>query len=160
MSWERRGWPILKRFETLFSKSDSGCWLWKASTNGGRYGKFQLKSGHTVAAHRFSYMSYVGPIKDGLYVCHKCDNPRCVNPSHLFLGTPKENQQDMRKKGRGLAGNSHPRTKLSDADARRVFDAPKHVSHSELAMKYNVSKTTISRIRKRQRRQYALESAK
>lgn len=79
---------------------NSGCWLWTASLRpGSGYG--QLRVGRTIAfAHRIAYELFVGLIPNGLYVCHHCDVKQCVNPDHLFLGTAKDNTQDMIRKGR------------------------------------------------------------
>ena len=77
-----------------------GCWLWTGATASYGYGKMML-DGETVRAHRAAYLLLVGPIPDGLYVLHRCDVRRCVNPAHLFLGTPSDNTKDMLAKGRG-----------------------------------------------------------
>ena len=85
----------------------TGCWEWTGCTASGGYGTIRRKVGHKewkmVKAHRVSYELYKGSIGE-FYVCHNCDNPKCVNPEHLFLGTAKDNTQDMMSKGRHKYG--------------------------------------------------------
>ena len=87
-----------QRFWQKVDKTD-GCWEWTGCKKRHGYGKF-FADGKDCFAHRWSYEAHNGPIPPGLFVCHKCDNPRCVRPDHLFVGTAKDNTQDCLKKGR------------------------------------------------------------
>jgi len=88
---------IKARFEKLVVKQ-KGCWSWRSAKNN-RYKNFKIH-GKQIGAHRASWMIYKGEIPDGMCVLHKCDNPICTNPEHLFLGTHEDNIVDMYKKGR------------------------------------------------------------
>lgn len=87
-----------ERFLRFVHKSKT-CWLWAGYLNKDGYGKFRYK-GHVRGAHRISWILFKTPIPNGLCVLHKCDNPKCVNPSHLFIGTQIDNIKDMVKKKR------------------------------------------------------------
>ncbi len=89
---------------------EHACWEWIAGKSGIGYGVIQVDK-KLLLAHRFSYELHFGQIPKGLFVCHVCDNPSCVRPEHLFLGTPKDNMDDMRKKGR--AKYTQPQNKTS-----------------------------------------------
>jgi hypothetical protein len=89
--------------ETLLDSAapipDTGCWLWAGKTSPGGYGKIVVK-GRNIRAHRLAYELVHGPIKDGLWVLHRCDTPACIWPGHLWLGSVKDNNRDMARKGR------------------------------------------------------------
>lgn len=93
--------PLTKfRFSIKHSKPDSGCWQWFAGFDQRGYGVFNIKS-KPQKAHRVSYRIHVGKIPTKAHVLHRCDNPACVNPKHLFLGDQNINMKDMASKNRG-----------------------------------------------------------
>lgn len=79
----------------------AGCWIWTGTRNSNGYGILRSE-GQSLRAHRLSYEFHIGQVPDGLFVCHKCDVPSCVNPDHLFLGTAKDNSEDMMRKKRNM----------------------------------------------------------
>jgi hypothetical protein len=89
------------RFLSFTEKQENGCWVWKGTKNWYSYGKFRHNN-KMYRAHRFSYELFKDKIPHGKIVCHSCDYTSCVNPDHLWIGTMKENVQDMIKKGRTM----------------------------------------------------------
>lgn len=150
----RRGFQMLKknpyRFWAKAGLSDkNGCWNWTANKNPGGYGMFSLGL-KKHPAPRIAWQLFYGEIPEGLLVCHKCDNRACVNPNHLFLGTPKDNMQDKAFKGRAYRpiGEKHHNAKLT---ADQVAEIKMSLScgeyQSALADIYDVSVSVISRIK-------------
>lgn len=151
----KRAEPTMPLVDRLYSKivinERSGCWEWQGSKRRG-YGRLIVgsrKDGSrkSESAHRLSYVLSKGEIPDGKEVCHKRDNPCCINPDHLFLGTKKENAEDRERKGRNIifAGEEQPMAKLTKKTVKdaRWEHAFKGTSFQKLADKYGVSKSTI-----------------
>jgi hypothetical protein len=134
-----------QRFWTHVQKTD-GCWVWTGSVTGLGYGKFYHDCTST-RAHRFVWASVHGSIPPGLEVCHHCDNPPCVRPDHLFLGTHVDNMEDRDRKGRTVHGERHYRAQLTDGDVmeiRRTF--ARGASHKALATQLNIPIHRIANI--------------
>jgi hypothetical protein len=129
-----------KRFLDKVKVMETGCHEWQAGLASGGYGKFQ-NDGKTITAHRFSYSKFVGEIGDK-HVLHKCDNRKCVNPDHLFLGTCAENIADMDAKGRR---GSTATTTLEFAEKVKSMLADRY-SQQYVADTLGVSQALVSRI--------------
>jgi len=147
-----------KRVETRFwakvKKTDT-CWVWVAGKNSGRYGSFYYE-GKYAKPHRVSYILHYGEFPNELEVLHKCDNPRCVRPDHLFLGTQLDNVRDMDAKGRrrssAMIGEENPSAKLKLSDV--VVIRERSASGEKLgviAKDYGIARTTVSDIKHRRR---------
>lgn len=152
--------PVEKRFwDKINRDAPNGCWLWTAciSVHGG-YGLFMYE-GRLQVAHRVAWKLLIGPIPGGLKLCHDCpdgDNPACVNPDHLFLGTQKDNIRDCISKGRRAEpykplGRLNPNNKLSVADVQLIRNlASSNVSFREIGRRFGVSHHTVSGIVRRE----------
>ena len=128
---------------TLLSGVDNhggGCWSWNKATCYG-YGKLAYGR-RQYRAHRVSWEVHKGQIPDGMSVLHRCDNPSCCNPAHLFLGTHDDNMADKVTKNRQAKGSGHGRAKLSESDVISIRNSP--LMGVALAEKYGVSNSTIS----------------
>jgi len=125
-----------------YAVSANGCWSWTKQPSR-RYPTVML-AGELYGVHRLSYIVHNGPIPDGMCVCHHCDNPRCVNPEHLFLGTHRDNMRDMASKDRsGFRGQG----KLTDDQVREIrAKRSRGIPASWLADEYNISANHIRAI--------------
>ena len=139
--------PIAERFWPKVTRGrPDQCWEWNAHRNPQGYGKFQIRRQSTVA-HRVAWQITNGPIPDELHVLHKCDNPPCCNPEHLFLGTDADNRADALAKGRVrvAVGTACHTARLTEADVQRIRSSAK--TGKALARQYGVWDTTIYDIR-------------
>lgn len=154
--------PVAATLEEVFwrhvsPEPNSGCWLWDGAVSKRGYGKIGRRSPHSgrvqmLSAHRVSLTVHGVAIGQGMNVCHRCDNPPCVNPAHLFVGTQKENIRDCVVKGRAkrasVSGEANPNAKISAADvsairARLASGEKQRV----IAADFGLRQTTISAIK-------------
>lgn len=127
---------------------ENECFIFTGANNG-KYPKVSYK-GRSHFAHRVVYKIIKGEIFSGFDICHTCDNPCCINPTHLFMGTRKDNMQDCKKKGRNYVplsgpGENAPNSKLKNRDVIDIFTSKK--TRREMAVKYSVSMDCIKSIR-------------
>lgn len=130
------------RFEEKFVKTD-GCWIWNAATDRNGYGVFSY-NGKRETSSRISYIFYKGSISNGLHVLHTCDNPSCVNPDHLFLGTNKDNVEDRKAKNRPVGRHKIITTELMTRIKEHLGSHEN--SYRAISRELGVSRETIRRI--------------
>lgn len=155
-----RFWSKVDRSGPVVRPELGPCWVWTSTLNEHGYGVFCVRTvdhdRKTVRASRHSYEIARGPILDGMYVCHRCDNPPCVRPDHLFLGTPADNMMDAAQKGRAVApprriGNTNVNAKLNETSVKAIrkrFAAGERVAL--LAKEFQISRQGIHRVVKRE----------
>lgn len=115
----------------------TGCWNWTGETNDFGYGRINIK-GKKIVVHRVAYEEFAEPIPEGVFLCHKCDNPKCFNPYHVFFGTHKDNMRDRDVKGRAAK-------KLTEKDVREILSS--ELIDAQLARNYGVNQATIHAIK-------------
>lgn len=140
--------PPVQTFWSHIDKTTSpnGCWVWSGQTHKG-YGRIKV-NGKKCLAHRVAWELINGEIPDNMCVCHKCDNPPCCNPAHLFLGTKADNNRDKTEKGRAAKGENFKMAKLTDAQVHelRARYAEGGITQRSLAMEYGICVTYVSDI--------------
>jgi hypothetical protein len=146
--------PVIDRFwKKVAIAKENECWVWIGRIGSYNYGVFDLDN-KAIRAHRFSYIIHFGEIPSSppdLCVCHTCDNPSCVNPAHLWLGTRSQNMQDKIKKGRGnyLKGIEASNAILTEVQVKEIKQKLKNeVKIAELSKIYGVSRIAIWHIKK------------
>jgi len=146
--------PIEKRVwsKVAWDDSEDDCWPWIGNRGKHGYGLFSFTPRRRVFAHRIVWELANGrPLLRTEFICHRCDNPPCVRPSHLFVGTQAENLADMRTKGRHSRGESRPAAKLTEAQVReiRLYYATGTVSQGALSRAYGLTRSSIDDLLKR-----------
>lgn len=138
-----RSIPVGVRFGLQIMRESSGCWVWVGSRSTNGYGAIYYK-GEKWTAHRLSWVLHHGEIPEGLCVLHQCDNPPCVNPEHLFLGTIKDNAQDAIAKGR------FPRLKVTSKLTAEQVEAIRTSKQSakQIAAQFSITIWTVYDIRR------------
>lgn len=153
--------PPRARFESSYMPEPmSGCWLWLGAGRGSnKYGVIKVE-GKPTPAHRYSYEIHRGPIPKGMFVCHRCDIPLCVNPSHLFLGDAQSNSDDKVSKGRQargemlairqqhLSGEENGNSRLTKIQVEEIRASS--LPQREIAVEYGVSQALISKIKRKE----------
>lgn len=132
-----------ERFWRNVRKSD-GCWWWIGGKCSKGYGSI-MADGRIAGAHRVAYELHIGPIPNGISVCHSCDNPACVNPSHLWLGTNLDNTRDRDRKGRGRWAGNITNAHLSERDAKEIRKlCAEGMQQKDCAALFGVHKATVN----------------
>lgn len=140
---------LIERFHEKWALNPrTGCWEWTASIAGKGYGQIKLPGERRqIYAHRLAYLIFYGELPEDRMVCHTCDNPRCVRPSHLFLGSAADNLGDMRDKDRHLRGERNAKAKLTDDKVRHMHRlSAEGVSQGRIAAMMGVSQGVVWRI--------------
>lgn len=143
----------LNDFVRFFAKvnTSESCWEWSGSLDSGGYGLFRLE-GKMEKAHRVSYLWFVKEPQEGQHICHACDNPKCVNPKHLWAGTPSDNAIDRESKGRGrdAKGENNPFSKLKEDDVifikRHHRKGDPNMNCGALAKRFGCGESTVQAI--------------
>jgi hypothetical protein len=134
------------RFWAKVEKTDF-CWLWRASAKPGGAGFFRAGGKNRIAS-RFAWELHCGPIPPGMVVCHRCDMPTCVNPTHLFLGTQADNLKDMTAKKRRARGEKFSNSKLTASEALAIRDGARSGQKIRpLARRFGIDPNTVRKIR-------------
>lgn len=141
--------PLSERLWRRTLKSD-GCWIWQGCKTKQGYGYLGQSGSKNISAHRAAWLVTHKVLPSWLHVLHKCDNPSCVNPEHLFLGTNADNVADREAKGRQLyrkLGAANGRARLTEDQVRCIYDDPR--KQDDIAAAYGVSQSTVHRIKAR-----------
>lgn len=136
--------------EVTYTRTKDNCWEITSHVTSVGLGYAQIeRKGRRLRSNRWAWEKNFGPIPEGFYVCHTCDNPACINPDHLFLGTPRDNSEDMVRKGRVARqiGSTNGAAKLTEEDIPQIRALHENgLSQRKIATMFLVSQRTIGRI--------------
>ena len=137
-----------KFWEKVDRRGPDDCWPWSASTDKNGYGQIGMTRTHRrTLAHRLSWTIANGPIPNGLSVLHRCDNPGCVNPGHLFVGTPFQNTRDCIEKGRFQMGETHGNARLNNRAVHKIFALrSRGFTQKQIGKSVGCTQSNVSRI--------------
>jgi len=135
---------IEEKLQQYIPITESGCHIWLGGVDKDGYGKIQNNKKH-LRAHRVSYEFYVGIIPEGMLVRHTCDIPSCINPTHLLVGTPRDNSQDSLQRLRNYVGIKNARAILTEEQVSEIKNS--HLKVNYFMRKYNISRTAVRSIR-------------
>lgn len=140
MEWLNRFWSKVHK------RSDIDCWEWTGYIHPYGYGKLKIRGRHKLA-HRLSWIIAYGKIPNNMCICHKCDNRKCVNPNHLFVGTKSDNIKDRHVKGRSVKGESNGRAILTETQVVFIKQGIQNgIKRRQLATMFNVGMNAIDKI--------------
>jgi hypothetical protein len=144
--------PVLDRLTRRIFVDENNCWNFTGYRNPYGYGNIRI-DGKTKLAHRAMWEEVFGEIPAGMYACHKCDNPACINPDHLFLGTNLDNVRDMKNKGRErhvcACGEKCVTSKLTLEDVEKIRSLGENgLSQRKIAVLFGVDRSTVGDIQK------------
>lgn len=151
---------LRKRFNAKWREDrKTGCWVWTGALAGRGYGEIKgTRSRFYLYAHRLSWELAFGSIPEGQSVLHRCDNPACVNPTHLFLGSTADNLQDMAAKGRHLFGERNAQAKMTEGDVLRIYRlSDEGWSQKRIAGEIGVGQMTVCRVLRGERWRHIFE---
>ena len=132
--------PILLRLLDKIQVAPSGCWLWTGAVDSHGYGKLNMRR-NWLKAHRISYLVFHGIIPPGAFICHTCDNPPCINPFHLYAGSPADNTRDRvaRNRSVGLPGAANPSARLTEDQVIEILALGRTYTQRQIGKMYGIS---------------------
>lgn len=136
---------LLRIEDNTAYEPNTGCWLWLAGTSAQGYGRI-FHDGKPRLVHRLVYENKFGEIPHGLDALHHCDNPLCINPDHIFIGTQRDNNLDRDRKGRTPKGENHYRAKFDSLQIKVIRSIGKSITGRSLAKYFNCAESTISEV--------------